>query len=164
MSKQNQQHAPQLIPQPSDLAGKDYLIQQINQGSEEPELNNPISGVNNQNECLPNNTLQFWQSLADQESAYYRFQTNQPSSSLKGNAYVNQPQNTGNLQTSFPAHDFSTAAYTPQHNKDNAFPADAQLNHLAAQLEAFLPAAAASPLHHQALSIPHSQYRPNLNT
>ena len=119
MNDQNQQQAPQLIPQPSDLAGNDDLIQQINQGSEEPELNNPISEVNNQNECLPNNILQFWQSLADQESAYYRglfFQTNQPSLSLKGNAYVSQPQNTGNLQTSSPAHDFSTAAYTPQYN------------------------------------------------
>ena len=167
MNDQNQQHAPQLIPQPSNLAGNNDLIQQINQGSEEPELNNPISEVNNQNECLPNNTMQFWQSLADQESAYYRglfFQTNQPSSSLKGNAYVNQPQNTGNLQTSSPAHNFSTAAYTAQHNRDNAFPADAQLNHLAVQLEANLAAAAASPLHHQALSIQHSHYRPNLNT
>ena len=80
MNNQNQQHAPQLIPQPSDLAGNDDFIQQISQGSEEPELNNPISEVSNQNECLPNNTLQFWQSLADQESAYYRglfFQTNQ---------------------------------------------------------------------------------------
>ena len=46
MNDQNQQHAPQLIPQPSDLAGNDDLIQQINQGSEEPELN--ISEVNNQ--------------------------------------------------------------------------------------------------------------------
>ncbi|XP_075253200.1 uncharacterized protein LOC142345001 [Convolutriloba macropyga] len=72
MNNQNQQHAPQLIPQPSDLAGNDDFIQQISQGSEEPELNNPISEVSNQNECLPNNTLQFWQSLADQESAYYR--------------------------------------------------------------------------------------------
>ena len=100
MNDQNQQHAPQLIPQPSDLAGNYDLIQQINQGSEETELNNPIAEVNNQNECLPNNTLQFWQSLADQESAYYRglfFQTNQTSSSLKGNAYVNRQQNTGNL-------------------------------------------------------------------
>ena len=150
MNDQNQQHLPQLISQPSDLIGNDDLIQQINQGSEKPELNNPISEVNNQNEGLPNNTLQFWQSLADQESAYYRglfFQTNQPSLSLKGNAYANQPQNTGNLQTSSPAHDFSTAAYTPQHNQDSAFPADAQLNHLAAQLEANLPAASASPLH-----------------
>ena len=167
MNDQNQQHAPQLIPQPSNLVGNNDLIQQINQGSEEPELNNPISEVNNQNEWLPNNTMQFWQSLADQESAYYRglfFQTNQPSSSLKGNAYVNQPQNTGNLQTSSPAHDFSTTAYTPQNNRDNAFPADAQLNHLAVQLEANLAAAAASPLHHQALSIQHSHYRPNLNT
>ena len=158
---------PQLIPQPSDLSRNDDLIQQINQGSEEPELNNPISEVNNQNECLPNNTLQLWQSLADQESAYYRglfFQTNQPSSSLKGNAYVNRPQNTGNLQTASPVHDFSTAAYTPQNNRDNAFPVDAQLNNLATQLEAILPAASASPLHHQALSIPHSHYRPNLNT
>ena len=77
---------------------------------------------------------------------------------------MNQPQNTGNSQTSSPAHDFSTAAYTPQHNRDNAFPSDAQLNHLAAQSEANLPAAAASPLHHQALSIPHSHYKPNLNT
>ena len=167
MSNQNQQHAPQLIPQPSDLARNDDLIQQINQGSEEPELNNPISEVNNQNEGLQNNTMQFWQSLADQESAYYRglfFQTNQSSLSLKGNAYANHPQNTGNLQTSSPAHDFLTAAYTPQHNRYNAFPAEAQLNHLAAQLEANLPAAAASPLHHQALSIPHSHFRPNLNT
>ena len=116
MNDQNQQHLPQLISQPSDLIGNDDLIQQINQDSEEPELNNPISEVNNQNEGLPNNTLQFWQSLADQESAYYRglfFQTNQPSLSLKSNAYANQQQNTGNLQTSPPAHDFSTAAYTP---------------------------------------------------
>ena len=72
MNDQNQQHAPQLIPQPLDLAGNDDLILQINQGSEELELNNPISEVNNQNECLPNNTLQFWHSLADQESVYYR--------------------------------------------------------------------------------------------
>ena len=72
MNDQNQQHASLLIPQPLDLAGNDDLIQQINQGSEELELNNPISEVNNQNECLPNNTLQFWQSLVDQESAYYR--------------------------------------------------------------------------------------------
>ena len=57
MNDQNQQHAPQLIPQPSDLAGNDDLIQQINQGSEEPELINPISEVNNQNECLPKMTL-----------------------------------------------------------------------------------------------------------
>ena len=95
MNDQNQQQLPQLISQPSDLIGNDGLIQQINQDSEEPELNNPISEVNNQNEGLPNNTLQFWQSLADQESAYYRglfFQTNQPSLSLKGNAYANQPE------------------------------------------------------------------------
>ena len=59
MNDQNQQHAPQLIPQPSDLARNNDLIQQINQGSEEPELNNPISEVNNQNAGLPNNTLQF---------------------------------------------------------------------------------------------------------
>ena len=142
LSDQKQQHAPQLIPQPSDLAGNDDIIQQINQGSEEPELNNP-------------------------ESPFYRglfFQTNQPSSSLNSNLYVNQPQNTGNLQNLFPAHDFLTAAYTPQHNRDNNFPADAQLNPLAAQLEANLPSAVASPLHHQALSLPHSHYRPNLNT
>ena len=56
---------------------------------------------------------------------------------------MNQSQNTENLQTSFPAHDCSTAAYTPQHNRDKAFPADAHLTHLAAQLEANLPAAAA---------------------
>ena len=86
VNDQNQQHAPQLIPQPADMAGNDYLIQQTNQGSQEPELNDAISEVNNQNECLPNNTLQFSQSLADQESAYCRglfFQTNKPSSSLK---------------------------------------------------------------------------------
>ena len=82
------------------------------------------------------NTLQFWQSLADQETAYYRgliFQTNQSSSSLKGNAYVKRSENTANLQTSSPAHDFSKTAYNPQHNRDNAFPADSQLNHLAVQ-------------------------------
>ena len=59
MNDQNQQHAPQLIPPPSDLAGNDDLILQINQGSEELELNNPIYELNNQNECLSNNTLQF---------------------------------------------------------------------------------------------------------
>ena len=123
--------------------------------------------INNQNDCLPNNTLQFWQSLDDQESASYRglfFETNQPSSSMKGNAYVNQPQNTGSLQTSFPSHDFTTAAYTPHNNWDKTFPAEAQLNQLAAQLEANLRAAAASPHHHQVLSISLSHYTHNLNT
>ena len=113
------------------------------------------------------NSQQFWQSRADQESPYYPglfFQTNQPNTPLGNNAYDNQPQSIGNLYNKNPAQDYMSPAYNAQQNRDNVLPFETQVNFLPIQIETNLPAAAESLHQHREISIPLSNYRTNLNT
>ena len=83
---------------------------------------------------------------------------------MGNNTYVNQPQNIGNLHNSNAAQDQRIPTYNAQHNGDNALSVDAQNDLLQSQLETNLPAAAGSPQQHREITIPLSNYRPNLNS